>query len=247
MAQIFSSSIQAAEINGIQTIDSVETILDETAANKLILIGDNVRNIRLPHTKFMNDTLIRFNILNYTNVEDSRLVTFLPHWGETIDNDVTATMSLVLRETGAALVSDLSDNSWWIIEGKFEQLGGDFSSSSDNMTTSSSSDSSSTVGDKTSSSSTFQSFTSSSLSSLSSSSSSLASFTSSSTSSDNSSSSTFVSFSSTSVSSSSTEIQSTSSSSLEFSSFSNSSSSTSSSSSTEASLTSSSTTSQSSC
>jgi len=250
MAQIFSSKPTESDILSFESISSVYTELDETIANKMILIGNDVRFIRLPHTKFLDGAKVNFGILNYTNAEDNRQVTLLPHWGEKVENDITATMQLILMETGVEIIADFSDNSWWVLQGKFSQFGADVSSSSEFQTSSTSNSSESSALSKSTSSSTELFSTSSTESTQSSSPSSLNSFTSSSSTINqptSSSSSTLISLTSSSDSSSSTFVQSTSSSSVEFSSFTSSTSSTSNSSSTELLTSSSTSTSLSSC
>ena len=250
MINLFRSLVNPLQLAGILTINDLYTELDETIANKLIIIGDQVRFIRLPHTKFMFDSLVTFAFLSAFVAEDGRHVTLLPHWGERIDGDITATFQLIIGQNGATIIGDKVNEKWHILEGNVVLSLEELSSSTELLDTSSSNSSSTSEINKTSSSSTETASTSSGSSSSTVSESTAASHTSSSSTiglETSSSSSTEVLETSSSLSSSSTEQLETSSSSVEFSSFTSSSSNSSSSSSTFESLTSSSTTSQSSC
>ena len=117
MINLFRSLLNPLQLAGIETINDIYTELNETIANKLIVIGDNVNFIRLPHTKFMYDSFVTFAFSSAFILEDGRKVQLLPHWGETIDDDLSALFQLILGQNGAMIVSDSGDNKWHILEG----------------------------------------------------------------------------------------------------------------------------------
>ena len=151
--QFFSAIKKSQKYVGVKNISGSYVLLTENDMKHVIVIGNDVDIIRLPHTTFtFPGDLIAFTFPTVLAAETGRVFALLPHFGQMIDDDTTAAIQRALFVDNVVLASDPDNGKFQVLEGSLTTLSGELSSSSEVLTSSSSSSSSSTVCSDTSSS-----------------------------------------------------------------------------------------------